>query len=82
MSATLTASTGNAMLGSVNAAFAGQRESRRVASSASQTMSHVAENASVDSRNLLQGQKVVTIAHNGVLYRLQATKLGKLILTK
>ena len=45
-------------------------------------MSHVAENASVDSRNLLQGQKVVTIAHNGVLYRLQATKLGKLILTK
>ena len=30
----------------------------------------------------LQGQKAVTIHHNGALYRLQATKLGKLILTK
>ncbi|QIL79221.1 hemin uptake protein HemP [Diaphorobacter sp. HDW4A] len=78
MSATLTASTANAMLGSVNAAFGGQRASR----SAAQGIAHVAEGASVDSRNLLQGQKVVTIAHNGVLYRLQATKLGKLILTK
>ncbi len=75
MSATLTASTGNAMLGSVHAPFGGQRASRQ--SSPAQ-----AENVSVDSRNLLQGQKVVTIAHNGVLYRLQATKLGKLILTK
>ena len=79
MSATLTASTANAMLGSVNAAFGGQRASRNSASA--QGSVHVAE-ASVDSRNLLQGQKVVTIAHNGVLYRLQATKLGKLILTK
>ena len=80
MSATLTASTANAMLGSVNAAFGGQRASRNAGSE--QGMVHVAEGASVDSRNLLQGQKVVTIAHNGVLYRLQATKLGKLILTK
>jgi hemin uptake protein HemP len=31
---------------------------------------------------LLRGQKVVQIAHNGSLYKLQATKLGKLILTK
>ncbi|MGC3985304.1 MAG: hemin uptake protein HemP [Pseudorhodoferax sp.] len=31
---------------------------------------------------LLQGQKAVAISHNGSLYRLQATKLGKLILTK
>lgn len=37
---------------------------------------------SVDSHALLQGQKAVTIHHNGALYRLQATRLGKLILTK
>lgn len=34
------------------------------------------------SEVLLQGQKFVSIVHNGTLYRLQATKLGKLILTK
>ncbi len=34
------------------------------------------------SQALLMGQKAVQIAHNGCLYRLQATKLGKLILTK
>ncbi|WP_010106581.1 hemin uptake protein HemP [Verminephrobacter aporrectodeae] len=37
---------------------------------------------SFDSSTLLQGQKAVTISHNGSVYRLQATKLGKLILTK
>jgi hemin uptake protein HemP len=31
---------------------------------------------------LLQGNKSVAIEHNGAVYRLQATKLGKLILTK
>ena len=36
----------------------------------------------VESADLLQGQKAVGIMHNGSLYRLQATKLGKLILTK
>ena len=36
----------------------------------------------VDSSTLLQGQKAVAISHNGSLYRLQATKLGNLILTK
>jgi hemin uptake protein HemP len=36
----------------------------------------------VDSSALLQGQKAVSISHNGSVYRLQATKLGKLILTK
>lgn len=36
----------------------------------------------VESHALLQGQKAVTIHHNGALYRLQATRLGKLILTK
>jgi hemin uptake protein HemP len=36
----------------------------------------------VDSSALLQGHKTVAISHNGSVYRLQATKLGKLILTK
>jgi hemin uptake protein HemP len=31
---------------------------------------------------LLRGRRVVEIAHNGEVYRLQATRLGKLILTK
>lgn len=37
---------------------------------------------SVDSNELLRGQKAVEIKHNGSVYRLQTTKLGKLILTK
>ncbi|MBU1361050.1 MAG: hemin uptake protein HemP [Gammaproteobacteria bacterium] len=36
----------------------------------------------VQSVDLLRGEKTVGIMHNGALYRLQATKLGKLILTK
>ena len=36
----------------------------------------------LDSIDLLQGQKSISIQHNGSIYRLQATKLGKLILTK
>jgi hemin uptake protein HemP len=36
----------------------------------------------VESVELLKGGKTVGILHNGSLYRLQATKLGKLILTK
>ena len=43
---------------------------------------HRAQAAAVDSSSLLQGQKTVAISHNGSVYRLQATKLGKLILTK
>ncbi len=34
------------------------------------------------SEALLRGQRLVEIAHNGEVYRLQATRLGKLILTK
>lgn len=34
------------------------------------------------SDHLLQGRKTIEISHNGTVYRLQATKLGKLILTK
>ena len=36
----------------------------------------------VHSAELLRGQKAVEIVHNGSTYRLQATRLGKLILTK
>ena len=36
----------------------------------------------LSSDDLLQGRKTVAIAHNGFVYRLQATRLGKLILTK
>jgi hemin uptake protein HemP len=36
----------------------------------------------LDSATLLQGGKAVTICHKGELYRLQATRQGKLILTK
>jgi hemin uptake protein HemP len=36
----------------------------------------------LDSGQLLRGQRVVEITHNGELYRLQATRFGKLILTK
>lgn len=38
--------------------------------------------ASVNSEEILRGQKAVEINHNGATYRLQATRLGKLILTK
>lgn len=37
---------------------------------------------SLDSAALLRGRPAVEIAHNGFVYRLQATRLGKLILTK
>jgi len=36
----------------------------------------------VESSQLLQGHRSVEIHHNGELYRLQATRTGKLILTK
>ena len=41
-----------------------------------------APNAPLRSDDLLRGRRVVEIDHNGELYRLQATRLGKLILTK
>ena len=34
------------------------------------------------STEILRGQKAVEITHNGAIYKLQATRLGKLILTK
>ncbi|MDD3937922.1 hemin uptake protein HemP [Rhodoferax sp.] len=36
----------------------------------------------VDSKNLLGDQGVVLIRHEGLTYRLQATRFGKLLLTK
>jgi hemin uptake protein HemP len=44
--------------------------------------SYAVDASPVDSDSLLRGQKTVGIVHNGSLYKLQATKLGKLILTK
>lgn len=34
------------------------------------------------SAEILRGQKAIEITHNGAIYKLQATRLGKLILTK
>ncbi len=36
----------------------------------------------LDSAQILQGHAAVEIHHQGMLYRLQATRQGKLILTK
>ena len=44
--------------------------------------SSVSRCACVSSTDLLRGEKTVEISHNGSTYRLQATRLGKLILTK
>ena len=38
--------------------------------------------AQLSSAELLRGGRLVEIAHNGEIYRLQATRQGKLILTK
>jgi hemin uptake protein HemP len=38
--------------------------------------------APLQSTDLFKGQKSVLIEHNGASYRLQTTRLGKLILTK
>lgn len=41
-----------------------------------------AAGSALESAEILRGQKAVEIKHNGLTYRLQATRLGKLILTK
>ena len=41
-----------------------------------------ADRQPLDSAQLLQGGRWVEIRHNGEVYRLQSTRLGKLILTK
>lgn len=47
-----------------------------------ETTVRLAPDVPLDSATLLQGGKAVTIRHNGEVYRLQATRQGKLILTK
>ncbi|HSU20490.1 hemin uptake protein HemP [Comamonadaceae bacterium OTU4NAUVB1] len=42
----------------------------------------VAKEISIESTELLRGSKTLEIRHNGSLYLLRTTKLGKLILTK
>ena len=51
-------------------------------SCAHQVSKRPATMCSLDSHELLRGQKTIEILHNGSTYRLQATRLGKLILTK
>jgi hemin uptake protein HemP len=43
---------------------------------------HNAAAAALPSQSLLQGQKTVQIVHHDQIYVLQATRQGKLILTK
>ncbi len=43
---------------------------------------HNESGGALESTEILRGQKAVEIKHNGLTYRLQATRLGKLILTK
>ena len=54
------------------------------AQTSAQTSARILDRPSdcVDSTEILRGQKTVEINHNGSTYRLQATRLGKLILTK
>jgi hemin uptake protein HemP len=49
---------------------------------AAQTHAVHSEVPCLDSERLLQGHGSVAISHRGVIYRLQATRQGKLILTK
>lgn len=44
--------------------------------------SPAADSPVLESADILRGQKTIAIHHNGATYRLQATRLGKLILTK
>jgi hemin uptake protein HemP len=52
------------------------------ASSSMMSGMSAASQAGMNSDDILRGQKAVEITHNGSTYRLQATRLGKLILTK
>lgn len=67
---------------SASLALPSQPSSRFFGVASSDPSAQRRESLAVDSSALLQGQKAVTILHNGAIYRLQATKLGKLILTK
>jgi hemin uptake protein HemP len=59
--------------------------SSRAASSETPTEGSIAEpcwREVVRSEQLMHGNQVLHIEHNGALYQLRATRLGKLILTK
>ena len=68
----LTPPSGTAALGAVSPNMS-QAEAPSTDPLASQALS---------SQELMQGRKTVAISHNGSVYRLQATRQGKLILTK
>ena len=57
-------------------------EAARVEWETPQTAPNESAHQPVPSDHLLQGRRAIEISHNGAVYRLQATKLGKLILTK
>jgi hemin uptake protein HemP len=54
----------------------------RAARQAEMSMPAAPSRSALESTEILRGQKAVEINHNGLTYRLQATRLGKLILTK
>ncbi len=58
------------------------RSAPRAQPDASPSMMSGANQTCMNSDDILRGQKAVEITHNGSTYRLQATRLGKLILTK
>ena len=64
------------------AATSQPQNSHNASVAASSASAVIIPNQGLDRAQLLNGQKAVTIVHNGTPYRLQATKLGKLILTK
>ena len=49
---------------------------------AAERTADAARRAPLSSEELLRGSRLVEIVHNGEVYRLQSTRLGKLILTK
>lgn len=62
---------------------------RRVVAAAAPAVEEVVEStpaatamAYINSMSLLRERRYVKIEHNGSIYKLQVTKLGKLILTK
>ena len=59
-----------------------QHEPARIPAPARAEAAAVAAELTLASDLLMRGRKVIQIEHNGALYQLRATKLGKLILTK
>ena len=70
----------------MSAAQPGATSRQGVATLALDTRAAIGANRSapepLPSTAVLRGHKSVSIEHEGVIYRLQVTKLGKLILTK